>query len=226
VEVEDERVFDRVMDKGSGRSTLTIPVRSVTNRGEPDLEIEILTDAWQTDESALSRDLGMVFYGMRVAPFHICQYDRHFEQGFHDWEQTGVDKRFRWTDGDALVTITWLEDNEEELADFCLQLEVIPWRPEEVSAAHLRVEAEGTILFEGDLKKTMEPLRLDLPVRALENRGDTDLEIRLLSDTWNPQGYSGDKDRRGLGVMFQDVRLLPVEACEDGGESQSDSPKE
>jgi hypothetical protein len=226
VEVEDEQVFARVMDKGSGRSTLTIPVRSVANRGEPDLEIEILTDTWRTHESAQSRDLGIVFYGMRVTPFRICKHDRYFGKGFHDWEQTGMDKRFRWTDGDALVTMTWPGEQEEGPTDLCLRMELIPWRPEDVSAAHLRVEAEGVTLFEGDLGKTMEPLHLYLSAQGLDNRGEEALEIRLLSDTWSPQGYSGGEDRRELGIMLQDLRLAPFEECEDGGESRSDSLKE
>jgi hypothetical protein len=143
----------------------------------------------------------------------------YLRQGFYPFEFVDSNTVFRWTRGEALVTIPWPAATLDERADFCLELVVSGGRAPEAEAARLVVEAEGEELFREPLDKAFEQRTLRLPVRALANRGSPQLEIRLASSTWRPAEYSNPHDQRTLGVMVYSVRLLPPEQCMGGDHS-------
>ena len=136
--------------------------------------------------------------------------------GFHGWDM-GVDGQIaRWTRGSGLVVLPWPGDDVAVDADFCLQIDVAGGRPAEEEAPRLVVEVEGVALFNEALSKDYAPRRLTIPVRSLHNQNAPDLEIRLLSGTWNPSEYTEHRDQRELGVLLYGIELAPVAECVSG----------
>ena len=136
--------------------------------------------------------------------------------GFYGWDQ-GVDGRIaRWTRGAGLVVLPWPGDDVAVDVDFCLQIDVAGGRPAEEEAPRLVVEVEGVALFNEALSKDYASRRLTIPVRSLHNQNAPDLEIRLLSGTWNPSEYTEHRDQRELGVLLYGIELAPLGECVSG----------
>jgi len=136
--------------------------------------------------------------------------------GFYGWD-LGVDGQIaRWTNGAGLVMLPWPGEDSAAHADFCLRIAVAGGRPEDEEAPRLVVEVEGVALLNEALSKDYAPRRLTIPVRSLHNQNAPDLEIRLVSGTWNPSEYTEHRDQRELGVLLYGIELAPVAECVSG----------
>ena len=63
------------MDKAFERHTLHLPVRALTNRNSPQLEIRLACNAWKPADYSNSQDpraLGGMLYGVRLLPAGLC----------------------------------------------------------------------------------------------------------------------------------------------------------
>ena len=114
------------------------------------------------------------------------------------------------------MVLPWPGDDVAVDVDFCLQIDVAGGRPAEEEAPRLVVEVEGVALFNEALSKDYAPRRLTIPVRSLHNQNAPDLEIRLLSGTWNPSEYTEHRDQRELGVLLYGIELAPLAECVSG----------
>jgi hypothetical protein len=130
--------------------------------------------------------------------------------GFYGWGE-GVDDRIvRWTDGDALVALPWPSEDLSQDADLCLQIDVAGGRPAAEPPAQLAIEVEGVPVFDGELPKDFAPHEIRVSAQQIRNTHLDELELRLISTTWNA---SGAGDNRVLGVLFYGLRFLPIDAC-------------
>ncbi|MBC7236545.1 MAG: hypothetical protein H5T69_11965, partial [Chloroflexi bacterium] len=134
--------------------------------------------------------------------------------GFYNWEMDARGELFRWTDGDARVTVPWPHTMREDYGDLCLRLDVSGWRPAGIRDAHLIVEVEGVRFYDAMLNRAAERQSIEIPVRAISNKSLRDLEIRLYSDSWNLGILKGEAESRRLGIMFYGLRIAPLKRCE------------
>ena len=145
----------------------------------------------------------------------------YLRSGFHRLEGAEANEDFRWTKGDALVIVPWPDPDPTSPADFCLRLRVSGWRPPQAEPPHLVVKAEGITLFDQQVADLLAPGTLAIPAESVSNQGAPQLEIRIVTDTWNPAALRGSLDRRDLGIMFFGLQVLPLWECSGGSSFQS-----
>jgi hypothetical protein len=119
--------------------------------------------------------------------------------GFYPAESAADGAAFRWTDGDATIALPWPEGESFEIV-----AHLAGARLEGAAPAELTVVAEGETLYTATLEPSFAPQPLRLSVEGLENIGAPELELRLLSTTFNPDGG------RPLGVMVYCVGTAPA----------------
>ena len=139
----------------------------------------------------------------------------YLRSGFHGREEAEDGSVFRWTKGEALITVPWPQPDPAAPADFCLRLDISTWRPAEEGSLSLIMEAEGIELFDQTLDKAGGRQTLEILARSIENRNSPDLEIKLISDTWNAAEFTDQRDQRELGLVFFGMRLSPLDQCLD-----------
>jgi hypothetical protein len=135
----------------------------------------------------------------------------YLRAGFYGWDMGANGQIARWTDGNGLMIVPWPDSDRTSPASFCLNLKVAGGRPESESSVKLQVVAEDRPIFEQTLNRSFEPEQLFIPVEALANHNQPQLEIRLDSTTWQPEG-NGEGSRH-LGVLFYGLQLLRIEEC-------------
>jgi hypothetical protein len=135
----------------------------------------------------------------------------YLRDGFYGWDMGANAQIGRWTDGDGQMVLPWPDSDRTSPASFCLKLQVAGGRPETESPVQLQVVAEDRPIFEQTLSRSFEPEQLFIPVTALANRNQPQLEIRLDSATWQPAGNVDGA--RHLGVLFYGLQLLPIDGC-------------
>jgi len=130
--------------------------------------------------------------------------------GFYGWDQGVNGKIARWTDGDASVVLPWPSADPGQNAQFCLQIDIAGGRPTAEPPAQLTIQAEGVPVFNGELSKDFAPHEIRVSAQQIRNINLSELELRLISTTWNASGIG---DNRVLGVLFYGLRFLPIDAC-------------
>jgi hypothetical protein len=133
--------------------------------------------------------------------------------GFYGWEIDNEGIPFRWTTGDAVVTIPWLQWMSKSYGDLCLLLDISAWRPGAVPDGRLIVEVEGMRFYDAPLDRERGRYTVAIPVRAIDNVRLDDLEIRLHSDSWDLGQISGPANARRLGFMFYGLEIRDLDAC-------------
>jgi hypothetical protein len=134
----------------------------------------------------------------------------YLRDGFHQWHVNPEGVVTRWTDGEALIVVPWPAGDPQFPADFCLKVGVSGWRPEAEGPAHLLVSAEGVDLSNVQLSRSFPPETLRIPGETVKNEGNEELEIHLISTTWDSSSVGDD---RTLGILFYEVQLLPLDEC-------------
>jgi hypothetical protein len=134
----------------------------------------------------------------------------YLRDGFYGWELGANNAIARWTDGDGQLTLPWPAPQADAPASFCLKLDVAGGRPLDVKLPKLMVKAEGREIFQYQFDGNYAPTSLHIPVKSLQNRGLPQLEVELVSDTWNAAAVG---DARTLGVLFYAARLETVDKC-------------
>ncbi len=134
----------------------------------------------------------------------------YLREGFYQWNLTAEGKVTRWTDGKAVIMTPWPDVNVESAASFCIAIELAGGRPVEESPVRLVVMVEGVEAFNEELDRSFAPDTLWIPARAVENEKDLQLEIQLVSTTWDASSVGDD---RVLGVLFYNMQVLPFEQC-------------
>jgi hypothetical protein len=134
----------------------------------------------------------------------------YLRKGFHKWYSNPEGVVTRWTDGEAVVMVPWLTVDSRSSVDFCIALDVAGGRPLEETPVNLVVTVEGVEVFEDQLDRSFTPETLRIPVRAIRNEKNTQLEIQLDSTTWDASKVGDD---RTLGVLFYGLQLLSLNEC-------------
>ena len=134
--------------------------------------------------------------------------------GFYSWDHGADGKTARWTDGDATVALPWPSADPNQNIDFCLQMDIAGGRPVTEPPARLTIEAEGVTVFNDELSMDFAAREIRIPARQIRNLHLDELELRLVSTTWNAASAG---DNRVLGVFFYGLRLLPLAACATDG---------
>ena len=135
----------------------------------------------------------------------------YLRSGFWWWEQDGPASYVRWTDGDGEVSLPWPTPDTEDAVDFCLEVSLAGGRPPSATPGRIRLEAEGVVLLEQQLLPGFEPQLLQVAARDIVNKAGPELEIRLASNTWTPEG-----EWRELGVLLFDMEIESLQRCGDG----------
>ena len=135
----------------------------------------------------------------------------YLRDGFHSWYRDTKGRLTRWTEGQATIMLPWPASEQEEAADFCLRLDIAGGRPAGEGAAYVTVMVENRELFKAELPKSFSPQSLDVPVTSITNENDPQLEIQLISTTWDAPAVG---DERVLGVLFYGMELMPIDQCE------------
>lgn len=134
----------------------------------------------------------------------------YLRDGFHHWYADADGNIMRWTDGDAMIVTPWPDANPESPADFCIKVDLAGGRPQNEPPARLTVVAEGVELLDEQLSKAFVPQTFTIPARSIENGKEPQLEIQLISTTWDASSIGDD---RILGVLFYGMQVLPFEQC-------------
>jgi hypothetical protein len=130
--------------------------------------------------------------------------------GFHNWYKDAEGRTTRWTDGRAVIMMPWPASQPGATADFCLTVDLAGGRPADEEPVYLSVMAEGEELFSDQLSRAFSSQRLMIPAVSVENENRPELEIRLISTTWEASSVG---DERVLGVLFYGIELAPLEQC-------------
>ena len=91
-----------------------------------------------------------------------------------------------------------------------LMLELAAGRPAEAQDCQVTVYAEGVQLLQQPLPDDPSPHTLLMPVADLANKGSRDLELTISSNTWVPDEYNGQGDRRRLGLLYYGAQVRPA----------------
>jgi len=134
----------------------------------------------------------------------------YLRAGFYGWDQGAAGQLARWTDGAGRIVLPWPVADLDAPADLCLELALAGGRSAGAPAAHLTVQAEGTAVFDTTLPTDFVPQKLRIAAAQVRNINLSELEIDLLSTTWDASAVG---DERTLGILFYGLEILPADAC-------------
>ncbi|MGI5915790.1 MAG: hypothetical protein ACOX9A_04995 [Anaerolineae bacterium] len=144
-----------------------------------------------------------------IYPIHISAgagSHPYLREGFYGIEWRDADTSFRWTDGNARITVPWSARGNPITMN--IRLDISGWRPQGEQQAELAIEVGEEVIFSQPLDPTGDQ---EIVVSHVIDRDVPEIDIRLISDTWRPDRFSGGTDQRDLGIVFMgmDIWLEP-----------------
>lgn len=135
----------------------------------------------------------------------------YLRDGFHQMEVDASGRIFRWTDGLGTLRLAW-PGNTDAQASFCLVLQLSGGRPEGEQPAQLVVSVERSNVLSEILPADFGVYTLKIPVKTI-NTGAPELEIELISTSFQVNDSLATASTRSLGVMFYGASLQRESTC-------------